>query len=154
MGEVATTRIGPPALAPLRAFLFDRGRTIWARGGAARALTAIAREHAGQRSEVVASLVARLEPAESRAPDDETLNAFVLSELLELEAVEAGPAIVRAYGEDRVDRRIVALADARRELGLAAGPEPARPTEPGGMRLWLRCTACGYEREHAVGTVY
>jgi tetratricopeptide (TPR) repeat protein len=150
----ALGRIGQPALAPLRAFLFDRGRTIWARAMAARALTAIAREHAEQRPEVVAALAARLEPAESRAPDDETLNAFVVSELLELQAIEAAPAIVRAYEEDRIDRRIVALVDVRSELGLPAGPEPARPTESDGMRLWLRCTACGYEREHAVGTVY
>src|SRR4051794_11053942 len=98
-------RIGRPALAPARDYLFDRARTLWARARAAAAPTPIAQRHPGLRREVVAALVARLEPAESRTPEDETLNAFVVSELLDLEAVEAESAIVRAYREDRVDRR-------------------------------------------------
>src|SRR5205823_10746335 len=119
--------------APSQAYLFERARSIWARARAAAALTQIAQRHPELRNEVVAALVARLEPAESRTPEDETLNAFVVSELLDLEAVEAEPAIVRAYQEDRVDRRVVTLGDVQRELGLPATPQTARPTAVGGM---------------------
>ncbi len=149
-------RIGLPALPSLRALLFDRAATIYTRRRAADGLAHIAQYHPESHEEVVAHLAARLDPAESQTPDDETLNAFVVATLLDLKAEEAVPAIRRAYAEDRVDRRVVAFADVLHELGLPpeAKPGTSRPEAGNGMRLWLRCTNCGYDREHAVGTVY
>jgi len=159
--------IGVPALSPLRDLLFDRTHDIWARARAGDGLVKIAEHHPELRGEVVAALIRRLDPAEARTPEDETLNGLVISQLLDLKAEEALPAIRRAYDEDRVDRRVVALADVERGLGLLEGA-PSKPdfedwltgtapfpqSEKTGMRLWLRCTACRYERDHQVARVY
>lgn len=146
--------VGAPALAPLRALLFDRTRDVWARVRAAESLGKIGQHHRETRSDVVSALVARLDPAESQAPEDEILNGLVIGELLDLEAVEAAPAIRRAFAEDRVDTSIVDLDHALKELDLPLESRPALPAEQQGLRLRLRCTACGYEREHYVETVY
>jgi len=146
--------IGAPALAPLRALLFDRTKDVWARVRAAESLSKIGQHHPETRSEVVSALVARLDPAESLAPEDEILNGLVIGELLDLEAVEAAPAIRRAFAEDRVDTSIVSLDHALEELGLRPESPSPRSAKQEGLRLGLRCTACGYEREHHVETVY
>ncbi|MCC6177191.1 MAG: SEC-C domain-containing protein [Chloroflexi bacterium] len=146
--------IGAPAVAPLRTLLFDRARDIWARVRAAQSLGEIGRRQPETRSEVTSTLVARLDPAESRVPDDECLNGFVVCELLDLQAVEAAPAIRRAFDEDRVDTSIVDLDRALEELGLASESRPARSGARQGLRLRLRCTACGYTREHSIETIY
>ncbi|TAK34359.1 MAG: DUF1186 domain-containing protein [Chloroflexota bacterium] len=146
--------IGEPAVAPLCSLLFDRTKDVWARGRAADALSAIGQRHPETRTEVVHALTARLDPAESQTPDDEILNGFVIIGLRDLGAVEAGLAVLRAFEEDRVDTMTIRLEDVREKLGLPHQPKSDRETEPQGMRLRLRCTACHYEREHDVGTVY
>jgi tetratricopeptide (TPR) repeat protein len=103
---------------------------------------------------VVDALVARLDPAETQEPDDEKLNAFVIADLLDLKAVEAGPAILRAFDEDRVDRRIVDADSVYEELDLPSRPPASQAGRGKGLRLWLRCTACDYERDHYVEKVY
>jgi len=60
-------RIGRPALASLRVYLFDRTHDVWARERAAGALTKIVQHHPELRSDVVDALVARLDPAETQA---------------------------------------------------------------------------------------
>jgi hypothetical protein len=150
----ALGQIGPAAVSPLRAVLFDRTQDLWAREGAASALAQIAQQHPDLRDEVIAILVGRLDPAESQTPADETLNGLIIGRLLDLEATEAAPAIQQAFAEDRVDQRIVDLASARHELELAPELVVPFPRRGPGVRLWLRCTACGYERAHDVAKVY
>jgi tetratricopeptide (TPR) repeat protein len=147
-------RIGAPALPPLHAYLFDRSHDVWARSRAAAALKQMAQRHPDLHADVVDALVARLDPAETQEPDDEKLNAFVISELLDLKAVEAGPAILRAFDEDRVDRRVVDADSVYEELDLPGRPPVSQADKGQGLRLWLRCTACGYERDHYVEKVY
>jgi tetratricopeptide (TPR) repeat protein len=147
-------RIGRPALPPLRAYLFDRSHDVWARSRAAAALKQMAQRHPDLRADVVAALVACLDPAETQAPDDEKLNAFVISNLLDLKAGEAAPAMRRAFDEDRVDRRIVDVDSVYQELDLPGRPPVIQADRGKGLRLWLRCTACGYERDHHVEKVY
>ena len=147
-------RIGAPALPPLRAYLFDRAHDVWARSRAAEALKQMAQRHPDLRADVVDALAARLDRAETQAPDDEKLNAFVISDLLDLQAAEAGPAILRAFDEDRVDRRIVDADSVYEELDLPGRPPVIQADRGKGLRLWLRCTACGYERDHYVEKVY
>ncbi|MCL5962263.1 MAG: tetratricopeptide repeat protein, partial [Chloroflexi bacterium] len=144
--------IGAPAVGPLRALLFDRSKDIFARARAAEGLSKIGQLHHETRSDVVNALVARLDPVESQSPKDEILNGFVIAELLHMKAVEAATAIRQAFAEDRVDTSIVDLDHALEELGLS--PESPRAVKERGLRLRLRCTACGYEREHHVETVY
>lgn len=146
--------IGAPAVAPLRALLFDRARDVWARVRAARSLGEIGRRHPETRAEVTSALVARLDPAESQVPDDECLNGFVICALLDLKAVEAAPAIRRAFDEDRVDTSIVDLDLSLEELGLPSEVRPDQSDTRQGLRLRLRCTACKYTREHSVETIY
>jgi hypothetical protein len=147
-------RIGAPALPPLRAYLFDRAHDVWARSRAAEALKQMAQHHPDLRTDVVAALVACLDPAETQAPDDERLNAFVISSLLDLKAGEATPAMRRAFDEDRVDRRIVDVDSVYHELDLPGRPPVSQADGEKGLRLWLRCTVCGYERAHHVQKVY
>jgi hypothetical protein len=146
--------IGAPAVVALRALLFDRSKDVWARIRVAESLGKIGQRHPETRSEVVSTLVARLDPVQSRVPADELLNGFVISELLDLKAVEAAPAICQAFDEDRVDTSVVDLDHALEELNLPHRTRSQQSASQGGLRLRLRCTACGYEREHHVETVY
>ena len=150
---IALGRIGQAALAPLRDELFAPTTNTGRPSRAAAALAEAAKHHPELRSPVIASLTQRLDAEWSRGPADETINGFVISELLNLKAVEAIPAIRRAYQQDRVNEIIVGLEHVERELGLE--PSTARPaTPPAGLRLDLRCTACGYSRRHDVPKIY
>jgi len=151
---VALGRIGQPAVAPLRALLSDHSGDMWTRESAAAALAHVAQHHPDARDEVVAILVEALDAAEPHTPASETLSGMIVSRLLDLEAKEAAPAIARAFADDRVDQRIVDLAWARYELGLGPEPRTPFPRQDKGLHLWLRCTACGFERPHDVEKVY
>ena len=146
--------IGASAISPMRTLLFDRTRDTWTRVYAAEALGKIGRLNPETRRKVVETLVTRLNPSESRAPEDEIIVGFVISELGDLKAVAAAPAIRRAFAEDRVDTSIIDLDFALEKLGLQPRRPPRRLRERTGMRLRLRCTACHYERDHDVGTIY
>src|SRR5436190_202014 len=79
---VAYEGIGRPALAPLRTYLFDRTKDMFARGRAAEGLKEIAERDPSLRGEAVEALVRRLDPEQTQEPEDETLNAFVIGDLL------------------------------------------------------------------------
>lgn len=150
----ALGRIGEPALGPLRSLLFDRDEDVKVRADAAAGLAEIAHHCPELRPAVVETLVARLDPAESRTPEDEEVLGFVISELHDLGAREALPAIRRAYEEDRVDRMIIDPADVQAKLGLPREPWGEDPASEGeGLSLRLRCTSCGHERRHRVERV-
>jgi hypothetical protein len=119
-------RIGRPALEPLRALLRDREWDLYARARAASGLVKIAEYHPALRSEAVGALEAQLGPAETVTTDDATLSGFIISDLLDIKALEALPAMRRAFEEDRVDPSIVDYQYVEEELGLA----PARPRSP------------------------
>jgi hypothetical protein len=124
-------RIGRPAVGPLRQLLSDRGKDIWTRARVASALTGVAEHHPQLRAEVVAILTARLDDAMPQTPDDGTFNAFVIGELLNLQATEAMPAIQRAFDAGRVDRFVVDEWSVRQEFGLPAGWRRRRLAVPG-----------------------
>ncbi|MDO8670721.1 MAG: DUF1186 domain-containing protein [Dehalococcoidia bacterium] len=151
---VAYGGFGAPALAPLRSLLFDRTKLVWARVRAAESLGNVGQRHPETRSDVVNLLVARLDPAESQTHEDESLNGFVISALLDLKAVEAAPAIRRAFDEHLVDTLVVSLDDAAEKLGLAPKSRSRQSAGKKGLPLRVRCTACGYEDGHDVETVY
>jgi tetratricopeptide (TPR) repeat protein len=156
--EEALGKIGRPALDPLGALIFDRSQEAWTRNCAVQALEQIAQSHPDLMSEVAAALVARLDAVERHTPDDETLNGFIISSLLELKAEETLPAIRRAFDEDRVDTMIVDFDSVQREFDLPGAPplpayrDPLRKRD--GLNLRLKCTACGFERPHLVKKVY
>ncbi|GAC1431257.1 MAG: hypothetical protein NVSMB65_04770 [Chloroflexota bacterium] len=150
--------LGEPALRPVHALLADRTQPVSTRYLCSTALVRMAQRHPHLRDDVVAMLAAQLAPTACQSPDDETVNGHIIADLLDLHPVEALPAIQRAFDEDHVDQRIVALQDVQEELGLLpSGPASSRrghSAQEKELRLWLRCTACAYVRRHAVGTVY
>ncbi len=122
--------IGPAALAPTVARLNQRQPGQESANEIATALTKIAVHHPELRTEVIGHLVRVLQTG---LRPDPTLNGFVISDLMELKAVEALPAIEAAYGLDLVDESIVgSFADVKYDLGV--GPMPTH-SQSGGLFL-------------------
>ncbi len=110
--------IGPPAIPPLVAFLDNPARALYARAVAGSSLEQIGKQHPEAREECVAALVRQLEAG---AANDPELNAFLITNLLHLKAVETLPVIRHAYEERWVDDFIVNLEDV--EIGFGLKPE-------------------------------
>ena len=116
-------KLGPKAIPPLAAYLRAPGHGLWARVTAAGGLGKIAQAAPETRDTVVATLNDLLEDNASRQrpPNErgETLNGFVISELITLGAGETAPTIERAFAADRVDETIAGdLEDVQIALGL------------------------------------
>jgi tetratricopeptide (TPR) repeat protein len=151
-------QIGPAAIPLLRGYLDAAEHTSFARGRAADALAAIAQSHPAARDEVVSLLTAFLDrPAADTDAEEETLTAFVIGDLGDLKADSAYDAIRRAYAENRVDEQIIGLDDVERDFemrpALDFSQPPELPSEPG-VRIVLKCKACGRERAHRFPKVY
>jgi hypothetical protein len=113
--------IGPGILPRLSAFLADRERDHSARGIAAEAIKEIGLAHPETRIECVAILTGELEQAHQ---NDDGLNGFLISYLLDLKAAESGPVIESAFRRGLVDETVAGdWAWIRYQLGL--GPKPA-----------------------------
>lgn len=81
--------------------------------------------------------------------EEETFSGFLISGILDMEGGRAlYPDIQRAYEEDRVDTKIVGLADVHDEWKLKPIQQPKRRKD--GLYLRLICTECGRMREHFV----
>lgn len=151
-------RIGPAAIPLLKDYLDDPGHSIFARGHASHALAAIAQAHPSAHAEVVGLLTAFIDrPAADSKADEETLTAFVIGDLGDLKADSAYAVIRRAFAENRVDPQVIGLEDVERDFGLQPPLDfstlPDLPAEPG-VRLTLKCKACGRERSHLFPKVY
>jgi tetratricopeptide (TPR) repeat protein len=151
-------RIGPAAIPLLRGYIYDSEHTTFARGRAADALTAIAQSHPAVRDEVVSLLTTFLDrPSADADAEEETLTAFIIGDLGDLKADSAYEAIRRAYAEQRVDEQIISLDDVERDFGLRPPLDFSKPLEPPaepGVRLVLKCKACGRERAQTFPKVY
>lgn len=112
--------IGPAALQPAAARLEKRGRQQWVPVYFARTLTEIAQKHPQTRAEVVSRLCRVLETARDNDPG---VNGSVTADLLDLKAVEAWPAVEKAFATGNVNPQVAGDAAAVKwELGL--GPKP------------------------------
>lgn len=96
----ALADIGPPAIAAVSAFLQDESRGLWGRVAASQSLSNIGKRHPEAREACVAVLTAQLE---RHAENDKDLNAFLISALMDLGAVESASAMERAFAADSVD---------------------------------------------------
>ena len=121
--------IGPEAIPMLARYIADAGNRESPRIAAADGLRAIALMHPGTREQVVAHLTKQLETYEDNRQD---LNAFLVTNLLDLKATESAELIERAYAACRVDQWIAgSWAAARQELGVPGmGLAPDGPPEP------------------------
>ncbi|MFG0283559.1 MAG: hypothetical protein ACF8R7_03985 [Phycisphaerales bacterium JB039] len=99
----ALAMIGPAALAQLALFVPDQRRGLFARTAAAYAMRRIAASFSEYRSTVISKLAEQLKLSRY---NDETLNGLIISDLLELRAVEASDAIERAYLAGDVDESV------------------------------------------------
>jgi hypothetical protein len=120
-------KIGPSALGPLAARLADEGWPLYCRWGAVTALQKIAQEYPEARGECVAALVRQLE---QWPRNDRQLNAALISELMDLKAVETAPLIEQVYAAGKMDQLIAGTWEhAQWELGLS-DKKPARAIPP------------------------
>jgi hypothetical protein len=119
--------IGPAAIPALTAYIADKSHGVDSRTNAATGLEKIAEMHPEAREEIVAALTRQLESAQENAP---RLNAFIIDNLINLQAVEAAPVIEHALATDSVDMDIVGdWDDVQAALGLKPRQElPPPPT--------------------------
>jgi len=114
--------IGAPAIAPIAAYLADPTHDTWACVAAAGSLGEIGKTHPEARDACVAALRELLEKFRD---NDRTVNAFVISNLLNLKAVQAAQLMERAFAADAVD---LAVAGDWEEVQIQMGWKIARET--------------------------
>ena len=150
--------IGPAAIPILHTYLQNASHDLWGRMRASHSLASIAQAHPSAYDEIVSMLTAFLDrPDADTGGDEESLTADVICDLADLKATGAYEAICRVYAEDRVDTQIVSLEDVERDFAMLPPVDPGRPpghTEEPGVRLELKCKACGRERSHVFPMVY
>jgi hypothetical protein len=110
--------IGPRAIPSLADYLSTSSHSVEARMTAANCLERIGKIHPEARGECVSVLTRELERFRTNDPD---LNGSLISDLLDLKAVEAIPVIRAAFANHRVDPFIAGdVEDVEIELGLRA----------------------------------
>jgi tetratricopeptide (TPR) repeat protein len=150
--------IGPSAVPVLKEYLDDATRDPLDRGAAARSLLAIAEEYPEISDDIIAYLIEFLDrPTADDSADEEVATTFVIAELTDQGASEAYPAIKRAYDEDRVDTKVIGLEGVKRDFGMLPpldSDDFTAPRDEPGVRIELRCLACGRERTYVFPEVY
>jgi len=118
--------IGPAALPMLAAFIDDSSHELYATSYASNAIVAIGEKHPETRAECIAAISHALEKYEE---NDYELNGLLISDLLNLKAVEMAPLIEKAFEADRVDEFVVGdWDDVQVRLGLKEASERQRPS--------------------------
>ena len=108
--------IGPAAIPALIAYLADASHGLFPRISAVTGLESIAMQHTDAREDCIAALTRQLE---GFAEQDPTLNAFLISSLVEVVAVESALVIEQAFAADCVDETIRGdWDDVQVDLGL------------------------------------
>ncbi len=108
--------IGPAAVPKLAEYLADPLHGLWAWVAASHSLAEVGQRHPGARDDCVTVLSDTLE---GFADHDPTLNGFLISYLVDLQAVEAAPLIESAFDAACVDISILGdWEDAQIKLGL------------------------------------
>jgi hypothetical protein len=117
--------IGPAAIPTLAAYLADTSHPLYARIAAAHSFAEIGVNHPDSRADCVAALTAQLERF---AENDPTLNAFLVSYLMDLKAVESAPVMERAFAAGQVELPVAGdWEDVQIELGLRQKRETPKP---------------------------
>ena len=93
-------KLGAPAIEPCREYLADSSHSTFARVAAGYALSEIGKQHPGTRDDCIQALMSSLQEYQN---DDETVNAFSLSYLAELKAVEAAPLAEEIFKAGRAE---------------------------------------------------
>jgi hypothetical protein len=96
-------KLGAPAMDPCREYLADRSHSTFARVAAGYALSEIGQRHPETRDACVQALMSTLHDYQN---DDAIVNAFSLSYLAELKAVEAAPLAEEIFKAGRAELEI------------------------------------------------
>lgn len=96
-------KLGAPAIDPSRNYLADQGHRMFARVAAGYALSEIGKQHPETRDACIQALISTLEDYRN---DDETVNAFTLSYLSELKAVEAAPLAEEIFNANKAELEV------------------------------------------------
>jgi hypothetical protein len=117
--------IGPAAIPALAAYLADASHELHARIATAGSLRNIGQNHPEARSQCIAVLTGQLEQFEENDP---SVNGWLISELIDLAAVESAATMERAFAADCVDPTIAGdWEDVQVGLGLKTARETPRP---------------------------
>lgn len=116
--------LGPQAIPLLAPVLSDTSRDLNVRADTARGLQLIAQKYPEYRDACVEMLTRILSETHEQYSE---LNAFIISHLIDLKAVEAAPAIEQAFAADEVDKTIVGNWDDV-QVGLGLKEPSERPT--------------------------
>ncbi|MFZ5821340.1 MAG: HEAT repeat domain-containing protein [Chloroflexota bacterium] len=109
-------KLGAPAIEPCRAYLANREHDIYARIAASDALSRIGKGHPETRDACVQALMSTLEDYRN---DDETVNAFTLSCLADLKAVEAASLAEEIFEAGKAELEVAGdYEDFQIEVGL------------------------------------
>ena len=128
-------QIGRPAIEPLREALFAPNADVFGVARAANGLVRLAERSPEHRPEIVAMLLERFE-ADVPNEEPETVRGFLVSDLADLRAVEAIPAVRHAYGANLVDETIIDQQTFRLIV-----ERPAQMTANQALRPALRASA-------------
>lgn len=123
-GPVVLGKLGPDAI-PLVVARIDRQKADEAQQYA-RVLMEVGKQNPEARAEVISHLRRLLETA---ATNDATLNAFLISDLIDLKATEAMPSIESAYATNNVDLEIQGGLD-ETKFYMGIGPPTGRTYTP------------------------
>ncbi|MBI5840084.1 MAG: hypothetical protein HZB19_08270 [Chloroflexi bacterium] len=96
-------QLGSPAIEACHDYLADINNNLFSRVGAGHALSEIGQQHPETREACIQALMSTLQDYQK---DDETVNAFTLSYLAELKAVEAAPLAEEIFKADRAELEI------------------------------------------------
>ncbi len=108
--------IGAAAIPALTAYLADTSRNISPRISVAYALAEIGMSHAEAQEACITALTRQLEAFRK---NDRELNGFLISFLVDLQAIEIAPLMQRAYAAGRVDEIVMGdWEDVQVALGL------------------------------------
>ena len=108
--------IGPESIPALKAYLNTPEKELWAAVTATHCLEKVGNQHPQSRTDCIAILQDALEYF---LENDETLNAFLISYLTDLKAVEAVPLVERAYQSGNVDISVLGdFEDFQIKMGL------------------------------------
>jgi hypothetical protein len=108
--------IGPPAISALKTYLADERNGMWSRITATEALGKIGQEYPESKDDCIAVLADQLRYHNRQDP---THNAFLISSLLDLNAVEAIDPIRAAFNAENVDLSVQGdWEEVQIELGL------------------------------------
>ncbi len=109
-------QIGPAAIPILHKQLMDNPYNEWVEAALSNGLERIAKYHPDYRGECVAIITEKLR---HHHDNDPTLNGFIISDLLDLRAIESVAEIEMAYNADNVDLTICGdWEDMQIKLGL------------------------------------